>query len=306
MITTSGGGGSNAIVSAVAVQYAQLLLADRASLRGHPALINLGAYGAGRIAAGSTAFQFTLFGLDGYDLLSAVSEGSAVTETSLTSAAKSISIARRGLRRDLSDWINSIDPTGALNPMRLAQDGFASASMTLTNLIAALASGFSTQVGTSGADFDHDVWLEAKAALIEAKVPGPYLAVLHPNHFSRWMVDLEGRGGLTQWSAAAAEMQILKGPGFQGIYDGVEVYTSSKCPASSSDYISMMFGQGAIGYAEQEITFPASAIIHLQVGPIAVEEVRNGEKGATEIITHYYAGVTEIEDGRGVGMIAAG
>jgi hypothetical protein len=306
MITTSGGGGSSAVVAAAAARYIQTLLADRTSLRGHPALINLGAYGAGMIGSGSTAYSFPLFGLDGYDLMGAVSEGSAITETTLTSAARTITVARRGLRRDLSDLMHSVDASGALNPVRLAQDGFVSALVTLTNLIAALASGFSSRVGTSGVDFDHDVWLEAKATLVEAKVPGPYIAVLHPNHFSRWQIDLEARGGLTQWSAAAANMQQLKGPGFQGLYDGIEVYTSDKCPASSSDYISMMFGTGAIGYVEQEIKFPASAIVLLQAGPIAVEEVRNGEKGATEIITHYYCGVTEIEDGRGVGMLAAG
>lgn len=305
MIKTTSGGGENAVVAAVASRYLQVLLADRTTLRGHPAVVNLALYGAGRLGSGSMTHNLTLWGLDGYDIMGSVSEGSAVSETALTNALKTITAARRGLRRDISDDIRAIDPTGMLNPMRLAQDGFGAAMETLTALLAALMSGFSNQKGSTGVAFSHDLFLLAKAALIEAGVPGPYMCLLHNNHYADWMIDLEGRGGLTQWSPAAAGMQVLRGPGYQGTYDGIDVYTTTRCPASGSDYVSGMWGAGAIGYVEQEVEFGEEAIILLQEGPIAVEIERSTTEGASRIVTHYRPGVAELEDGRGVGMLAA-
>lgn len=298
---------SNApVISAVAANAMLLMLANRASLRGHPALWNLGALGNFGPHQSSLAAQFPLFGLDGYDLLSSVSEGSAVTETSLTMALKTCTVARRSLRRDISDQMRTIDASGALSIPRLALDGFNSANKSLTNLIAALGAGFSTVVGTSGVDFDHDVFLDAKAALIEAKVPGPYLMVIPEHFFAEWMKDLESRGGITQWRPATAEMQMLRGPGYQGSYDGVDIFTSDGCATSGSDKQGGMWGAGAVGYAEMELEFPASAFIQLKAGPIAVEEVREGTKGVTDVVTHYMVGVTEIEDARGVQILALG
>lgn len=293
------------VVSAVALRWMQLMLANRSSLRGHPALINLGALGAGRPGSGSLTSQFSLFGLDGYDTLSTVTEGNAVSETALTMALRTIAVARRGLRRGLSDQMATIDPTGTLNVPRFAIDGFISANVTLTKMIAALMDGFATEVGTTGVDYSHDTFLEEKAALIEAKVTGPFLKIMPESHYSRWMVDLEGRGGLTQWRPASVEMQMLRGPGFQGTYDNVDVFTSDGCVTDGSDKIGGMFGAGAIGYAEMPITYPESAIIVLNEGPIAVEEIRSGLSALTDIVTHYHVGVTEIEDLRGVSSRAA-
>jgi hypothetical protein len=306
MIKTTAGGGENAVLAAAAAGYVQLLLADRTSLRGHPAIVNLSAFGAGRLGGGSLVSQFTLFGLDGYDVMPAVAEGVTATETALTTALRTVTAARRGLFREMSDLMGAVDPTGQINPMRLAQDGFQSAMVTLTSLIAGLGSGFSTSVGTSGVDFDHDVFMAAKAALIEAKVPGPYICILHPTALSRWVIDLESRPGITQWRPSNEAMQILKGPGFQGTYDGIDVYSSDKCPASGGDFVSCMFGAGAVGYVEQQVVAPSSAITLLSAGPIFVEEIRNGKGGATGVMTHYYVGVTEIEDGRGVKILALG
>lgn len=305
MIKTASGGGENALVSAVAIKYLQLLLADRTSLRGHPALVNLAAFGAGRLGLGSTTAQYTLWGLDGYDIMGTVSEGSAMSETAITNALKTITWARKGLRRDLSDDVRSVDATGVLNPMRLAMDGFGAAMETLTALIAALMSGFSVQKGSTGVAFSHDLVLLGKAALIEAGVPGPYMGLFHNNHFADWMIDLEGRGGLTQWRPAAAEMQILKGPGYQGNYDGIDIFTTSRVPASGSDYVSGLFGRGAVGYVEQEVEYGEETLILLQEGPIAVEIERSSTEGASRVITNYRPGAAEIEDGRGVGLLAA-
>lgn len=305
MIKVGSGGGENVLTSAVAIRYLQELLADRASLRGHPALVYLNQFGAGAKGIGSTTAQYTVWGLDGYDAMGTVAEGATISETALTNALKTATWARRGLRRDLSDDMRSTDPSGVLNPIRLAADGFGSAMVTLTNVIAALMSGFSVQKGTTGVSFTHDLWILGTGQLTAALVPGPYLALLHPNHFRDWKSDLEARGGLTQWVPAAAAMQILKGPGFQGTYDGVDVFTTNRVPTSGSDYVSGIFGRGAIGYVEQEVEYGPEAIIQVANGPIAVELERDGKGGFSSVLTHYRVGGSEIEDGRGCGLLAA-
>ena len=301
-LLTTGTPGSTLLISTMAAQEVTLLLADRTSLRGHGSLINQ----ARMIGQGSLSKNIVLFGLDGYDAMSTTTEGSATTETALTTASRTLATASRHLRRDFSDQLASVDPTGAINPARLAMDGFASAMKTLTNLIGALASGFSVQVGSTGVAFDHDVFMAAKGKLIIANVPGPYLAVLKPVHFAAWINDLESRPGITQWNPANAEMQIMKGPGYKGLYDGVDVFTSDAVPASGGDYISLMTGRGAIAYAEQPVIYPASAFIIFEAGPIAVEEVRTGNSSMTNVITHYNVGVVEVQDAAGVGMLAIG
>lgn len=305
---SSSSGGVNLIVAAVAAKLLVLMLADRSSLRGHPALIDVSAYGAGKLGAGSKSFSFPVLGLDGYDTLSAVSEGSEAANLPLSGSQKTIAIARYGGSRSVTDWIASIDPTGVLTPERLAQSGYMEAMMTLTSLIAALASGFSTNtVGTSGVDMDHDVFIAAKGKLITSKVPGPYLCVMYPSCFADWTADLESRGGLTQWRPAAAEMQVLKGPGFQGVYDGVDVYTSDKIPASGSDRLNMMIGRGAIAYAEQDVELFGARPddIVLKAGAVSIEKDREARFGRGFLVAHYYCGVIEVIDAAGVKMTAA-
>lgn len=304
-IQTASGGGENALVGEAAIKYGQQLLADRGSLRGHPAIVNMAQYGAGRLGMGSKTAQYTLWGFDGTDAMSSVSEGSDVSETALTNALRNITWARKALRRDLTDDVRAVDPTGMINPMRLAQDGVGSAMVTLTGMLAALNSGYSTQVGSTGNPCTDALFTAAKKKLIEALVPGPYLAIMDQYHFADWMEDVKAAGGLVQWQAASAAMQILRGPGFQGTYDGIDVFTTDRCPTSGSDRISSIIGRGACGYVEQEVVYGQEAIIELNLGPIAVELDRKTLSGSTSVVTHYRVGVAEIEDARGVGILAA-
>ena len=60
-LLTTGTPGSTLLISTMAAQEVTLLLADRTSLRGHPALINQ----ARGLGGGSLSQNFVLFGLDG-------------------------------------------------------------------------------------------------------------------------------------------------------------------------------------------------------------------------------------------------
>jgi hypothetical protein len=302
-ILTTGGGGQHAIVATSAARFLQLLLADRGkmSLRAHPALRNL-AFAPG---VGSLNHTLTSYGLDGYDLLIAHAEGTELSETALTTAARTLAIAPKGMRRDLGDLVRSIDPTGQLNPLVLANDGFRSAMATLGYMIAQLSGSWSANRGTSGLGFTHDLFMEGRAALIASKVPGPYIAVLDQNHFADWSQDLGNLSGVAQWQPATAEMQQMRGSGYQGKYLNFDVFTNDGCASSGSDKVSQMFGAGGVGYGEQQLVYDEGADLLLNSGPIAVERERSATKSQTTIVTHYAVGTVITEQARGVGLLAA-
>ena len=108
-ILSGSGGGQNILVSAVASRVAQMLLADRASYRNHPALINLG-----EDLIGSTTMQFTQYGMDGYDLMSLQTEIQSVSNQALTTAKKMIAPARYAIAYDYSDYMSTLDQTGMI------------------------------------------------------------------------------------------------------------------------------------------------------------------------------------------------
>lgn len=302
-ILSGSGGGQNILVSAIASRMAQMLLADRASYRNHPALINLG-----EDLIGSTTEQFTQYGLDGYDLMSSQTEIQSVSNQALTTAKKTIAPARYSIAYDYSDYIATLDQTGMINSQRLALSIVQSANMTFTNNLAKLLDDFATTVGTTGVAFTHDTFLAAQFKLLQAKVPGPYLCLLKPKQFTDWQADLETRGGVTQWRPATEEMQALRGLGFQGYYNGVEVGVSDQIQLANAnaDWAAGMFGRGAIGFKELMITSrPASAFIILEAGPVRVEEIRSGRTEEVAVRGTYYHALVEIEDLRGVTLISA-
>lgn len=303
MILTSGGGGQNAVVATAAARFLGLLLADRGkmSLRAHPALRNL-AFAPG---VGSLNHQLTSYGLDGYDLLISHAEGTEISETALTSAARALAIAPKGMRRDLGDLVRAIDPTGQLNPVVLANDGFRSAMATLGYMIAQLSGSWTSIRGTSGVGFTHDLFLEGRAALIAAKVPGPYVCIMDQQHFADWSQDLGNLAGVAQWREATDEMQRMKGSGFQGQYLNFDIITNDGCSSSGSDKVSQMFGAGGVGYGEQQLIYDEGADIVLNGGPIAVERQRFATKSQTTLVTHYAVGTVICENARGVGLLAA-
>ncbi len=59
-----------------------LLLADRADLSAHPAIMQLGDVGA----QGSTVVKIPLAGLDGYDVMTSVNENASSSNVALTDA----------------------------------------------------------------------------------------------------------------------------------------------------------------------------------------------------------------------------
>jgi hypothetical protein len=293
----------NARVAAVLAQEIQLKLADRASLHNHPSIVNFGSM-AGR---GSAALQVPILGLDGSDLLASAADGAVVANTTLTAAAATLTIGRYALRYDLTDLGGAITDSIGLNAQRLAESMVGSTLMAFQNALCDTIDGFTATAGSTGVDMSVDDFYSAQFALTLASVSGPYIAVLHPRQLADFQSSLRAEYGATQFVMATQDMLNIKGQGFAGTFNGVEIYSSSKVPTANAgaDRAGAMFGYGAVGYVEGS-PFPivgAAGVVTPAGSPVVVEFDRIVGGGTTSILASYYLGIGKLQDGMGVSII---
>jgi hypothetical protein len=293
----------NARVAAVLAQEIQLKLADRASLHNHPSIVNFGSM-AGR---GSAALQVPIIGLDGSDLLASAADGAVVANTTLTSAAATLTIGRYALRYDLTDLGGAITDSIGLNAQRLAESMVGSTLMAFQNALCDVIDGFTATAGSTGVDMSVDDFYSAQFALTLASVSGPYIAVLHPRQLADFQSSLRAEYGATQFVMATQEMLNIKGQGFAGMFNGVDIFVSSKVPTANAgaDRAGAMFGYGAVGYVEGS-PFPivgAAGVVTPAGSPVVVEFDRIVGGGTTSILASYYLGIGKLQDGMGVSII---
>jgi len=89
-----------------------------------------------------------------------------------------------------------IDPaSGRINVSALAADMVASAQARFTTMVAALGSGFSSSVGSTGVNLSVDNWFSAVLTLELANVGGPYVAFLHSQQIGDLRTSLRSETG---------------------------------------------------------------------------------------------------------------
>ena len=292
----------SARLAAILAKEIELTLADRASLHKHPSIKFMGNI----VGSGSNVIQTPIVGLDGYDTMSSPADGAAVSNTALTETNANITVARRALQYSISDLANLTDSVG-LNVQRLAQSMVGSAQMTFQSLLCDVTDGFTSTVGTSGVDMTVDDFFSAQFTLTLASVPGPYICILHPRQLADLQSSLRAEAGPNQYVAATQDMLNIKGQGFSGMFNGVDIFVSSKVPTANAgaDRAGAIFGYGAVGYAEGSpfaIT-GAGGIVAPAGTPIVVEFERDASSALTKIIGNYYVGVAKLQDSMGVSII---
>jgi hypothetical protein len=278
-----------------------LKLADRESFFQHPAIVFLG----DASGQGSDTSKVGLIGFDGSDVMAAVgSETTATSNTALTDASATCSIARQALQYEVSDLARLVDSSGMISLSRFAQSLAGSANMRLTAMLANLVDNFATTAGTTAVDMTVDDYFDAIYGLELNSVPGPYLCVLHPRQYADFQNSLRSESGALQWTPATAEQLVIRGPGYKGSYAGVEIFVSSHVPTANAnaDRAGGMFGRGALGYKVGSM-MPDPNVPGIYAGPLFVEFERSASYGLTKTIGNLYAGATEIEDLRGVSII---
>jgi hypothetical protein len=283
------GAGDRTYASVLAIAM-ELLLADRASFRNNAYLVDLG----GVENSGSTTKKQPYVGLDGYDAMSAVTEGSEVANTAFSDDSQTVAVGRQALRYEMSDLLDMITPQGGVDVERLAESMVMAAEMRLTAMICGVIDDFTNTAGTSGADFTFADFQTAIYLLERAPAPTAELvSILAPIQLTDLQTDLTGLSGVMQYLPATADMIQAKGTGLQGRLLGVDIWKSTKVVTSSSDRKGGMWHRGAVVMSEgtpkgNRIAANQKA----QNGRVMVEFARNAGKALTGVIGNYYVGVS--------------
>ena len=297
----------NARVSAVLHRMIELKLADRAELYKAPQFLNFGSLNG----TGSSALQVPVVGLAGTDLMAAVGDGSSVSNTSITSSAATITIARQALRYDITDLASLTDPLAAgagVGIEGLANSMAIAFGMRLTQMITALSAGLSQSVGTTTVALSVSTFFDAIYKLQLQSNDGEFAAVLAPQQINHLINSLRSETGPGQYVAATQDQIAAKGQGFRGMLFGVSLYTSSTVPTANAaaDRLGMMTATGAIGYATGSPApiQGAGAIILPAGSQVVVELERDAASGLTKVIGNSFCGVAEVQDLKAVGILS--
>ena len=289
-------------LAAILNQELLLKIADRAGLGVHPAIVDFGDI-SGR---GSTVLKIPIAGLDGYDEMAAVAEGSASSNTALTDGSVNLTIARQSIQRQMSDLAGIVNG-GRVDPSRLADDMVGAAHMRLLSMICGLFSSFTSGVGSTGTDFDLDQFFEGDQVLNLAAAPGDgRLAILHPIQVADLKASLRAEGNAISYMDATMEMLQAMGPGMNGRFMGYDVFQTTRAPSinTNADRQGAMLARGAIGKVfgtRRPMVGDGTGGLRIEQGtPIYIGFERDEAYTFTKIVGSMYAGVGILQDGLGV------
>lgn len=297
----------NARVSAILHKMIEMKLADRFELYKHPAFLAF----PGMNGSGSSTLQVPIVGLAGTDIMAAAADGVTVANTSITSTAASITIARQALRYDITDLANLTNPLAG--GMGVGVEGLADSmalafGLRLSSMIAALSAGLSQSVGSTGVALTVSAFFDAIYKMQLNSNDGTFVAVLHPQQINHLINSLRSETGPGQYVAATQEQIAAKGQGFRGSLFGVDLYASSLVPTANAgaDRLGMMVATGCIGYATGTAApvQGAGGIIIPAGSQVVVELERDAASGLTKVIGSGFCGVAELQDLKGVGILS--
>jgi preprotein translocase subunit SecA len=167
----------------------------------------------------------------------------------------------------------------------------------------------SASVGTTGAALTVDDIMDGLDQLRQQNVEGPYFLVLHHVQYGDFVESLRGEGQSIV-DPDSASMLRGSGSGFQGSWNGVNIFSVDSVGLSGSDYVGALYGLGCFAYADgvPDASIAALAGADAAVtsdGAIWVEIQREAVEGHAKVVGNYYVGVSENEDLRGVRVISA-
>ena len=282
----------NIKLAAVLSLEVSLLLADRASLRGHESIVDYGNIAG----SGSETIRVPLLGIDGYDTMSSRNEStSPASETALTYLAPEITVARYVLQRGLSDLAAMTNAGGGPSLDMLVNDFAGAFEMTVTSQICSLFGSFSNSVGSATVDLSVDDFFAAIFQLEQSNVNGRPVAVLAPVQVSDLQSSIRQEGGALQFVPATQAMLEAKGQGYIGEFAGVDIFKSDKV-ATSTGRQGAMFVRGAIGYAEGRMAPNPMLGGQVQVNGPVVIDIDRSHGDTTDLTANAYFGTAELQD----------
>jgi len=261
---------------------------------------------------GSGSAAMKLRQIQPVDAFSVPGEDTAPSVVNFTTANATITVAKANLYRSVTDLAFI---TGEMEVEQIVSSFVKSLVYYRSGLISALSSGFTsnTATGTTLTALTVDAVYLAMFELQRALVPKPYNCVLHQKQYSEFQASLRGetatpfqRADSTQKALEAQDMGATQMEWF-----GINMRTHASVPKvnASLDYSGMMVGKGAIGFTEAPV---ANFIRQYAFNPqtlageeaVICQDLSTEAKGSRTWICHYYPGVAEVEDARGVQIVS--
>ena len=279
----------------------QVLLADRASLFGHPSII----YAGDAAQSGSSTIKVPIAGLNGYDRMAPIAAGTAATDTAFTDDSVTITIARQALQRQLSSLADLTDSVG-VNTSAFVADMFGAAMMRFQELLVNVTDDFTSTVGTTTVAMTVTDFYSAQFTLTQASASGRPLCVLYPKQLTDFQSSLRSESGPAQYKIAAQDMLDIKGQGISGEFNGVDIAVSSLVPTATAgaDSAGGMWVRGAVAYADGTARpTPIGPVVYPAGTKLFIEIDRDLSYDYTKIVGNWFVGVVKAQDGAGVSII---
>ena len=127
---------------------------------------------------------------------------------------------------------------------------------TVTALACIAGATATAEIGDGTAPMSLDLFMEAVGELRKAGIAGPYNCVMTPDAFTAFQESVRGETGPLAFSPASAEVMQASGDTYQGSYQGVGIYITSKIVTTDTGTVSqnLMFGRNGIVYTESSVS----------------------------------------------------
>ena len=195
--------------------------------------------------------------------------------------------------------------SGPIDLERVVKNLTDGVGLTMTDLLTTLFPSISNSVGTSTDPLDLDDIYAAQYQLNLSAAMGPYTSVLSPKQMNEFRTGLRTEAGAIQYVPASAEMLATKGPGFQGSWNGIDMYQSDSVLTAGTTKVGAMFNSSAFAYTmapARSAQVPQESVL-VDAGELLVEIQRNAQAGITHAVANIYTGVAEAQDAAAVGII---
>lgn len=186
----------------------------------------------------------------GVDQFATTAEGTNMTVLDLASDKATVTPARKGYARQVSDMARALDAWGITEWSNFAMDATIGWQQTVVNTLAALFTSITETGGNTGGAATWGHILAAAQLLGIANVAPPYVLITRPKDWGNVAEDALALGGRVQEQGETDAYLRSVNPGFKGIFLGGDlwVYTSQECPTSGGDTVSGMFGSGCLAW----------------------------------------------------------
>jgi len=278
------------------------LLHDSASIRNSGAILY-----AGDVAGiGSDTIALRYSSLDGFTEMSAVADGTEISNTNLTNATANIAVARQGLRYDLTDLASLSGFGNDIDVFRLAESMRGAFEARFMTLLCATFAGITAQAGTTNVSLSVDDFMDAIYALELANNPHDLACVLAPRQVADLQASIRNEtGNAIAFNPAQSEILKVVGQGMIGSFMGVDIHKSDKCATVGTDRIGAMWSRGALAYAQgTPQPLAVGGVIRPAGTPVMVELQRDASLSLTEIVGTAYCGAALVEDARACEIIS--